>query len=163
MTARLLLNGRIVLEDRLLENGAVELRDKEIIALHENASLPGRVEIIDLHGGYLAPGFVDLHVHGGAGADFMDGTPEAFRTVCRAHARHGTTALLPTTTVARHAQHIAFLEVCRRPKREGSGGARILGAHFYGPYFAHEARGCHPAAPIRPPEPGEYEQYLRYA
>ena len=60
--------------------------------------LPG--ERIDLAGGYLAPGFIDLHVHGGDGADFMDGTIEAFQTVCRAHARHGTTSLLPTTTVA---------------------------------------------------------------
>ena len=49
--------------------------------------------MIDLGGMYLAPGFVDLHVHGGDGADFMDGTAEAFRTVCRCHARHGTTSL----------------------------------------------------------------------
>jgi N-acetylglucosamine-6-phosphate deacetylase len=120
-------------------------------------------KIIDLEGGYLAPGFVDLHVHGGDGADFMDGTEEAFRTVCRAHARHGTTSLLPTTTVARHEQHLAFLDVCRRLKREGTDSARILGAHFYGPYFAREARGCHPAEAVRPPNPTEYEQYLAYA
>ena len=90
------------------------------------------------------PGFVDLHVHGGDGADFMDGTEEAFRTVCRAHARHGTTSLLPTTTVARHEQHLAFLDLCRRLKRGHRRRRRILGAHFYGPYFAYEARGCHP-------------------
>src|SRR6185369_16275256 len=92
-------------------------------------------EVIDLHGGYLAPGYVDLHVHGGDGADFMDGTVEAFRTICRAHARHGTTSLLPTTTVARHEQHMRFLETCRRLQQEDTSGARILGAHFYGPYF----------------------------
>ena len=120
-------------------------------------------ERIDLDGGYLSPGFVDLHVHGGAGADFMDGTATAFRTVCQAHARHGTTSLLPTTTVARHEQHLAFLDVCRRLKTEGTGGAAILGAHFYGPYFAAEARGCHPAAPVRPPTPAEYLAYLDYA
>src|SRR5262249_6720927 len=96
-------------------------------------------------------------------ADFMDGTPDAFRTVCRAHLRHGTTSLLPTTTVARHEQHLAFLETCRRLKGIDSGGARIPGAHFYGPYFALDARGCHPEAPVRPPEPHEYEQYLEYA
>jgi N-acetylglucosamine-6-phosphate deacetylase len=106
---------------------------------------------------------VDLHVHGGAGADFMDGSDEAFRTVCQAHLRHGTTSLLPTTTVARHEQHLDFLERCRRLKQEGTGGARILGAHFYGPYFAPEARGCHPLKPTRPPQRVEYEQYLNYA
>jgi N-acetylglucosamine-6-phosphate deacetylase len=93
----------------------------------------------------------------------MDGTEDAFRTVCRAHARHGTTSLLPTTTVARHEQHLAFLDTCRRLKQAGTGGARILGAHFYGPYFAPEARGCHPAAALRPPAREEYEQYLAYA
>jgi N-acetylglucosamine-6-phosphate deacetylase len=93
----------------------------------------------------------------------MDGTDDAFRTACRAHARHGTTSLLPTTTVARHEQHLAFLDVCRRLKRGGTGGARILGAHFYGPYFAPEARGCHPSAGLRAPTPGEYEQYLAHA
>ncbi|HVS37169.1 MAG TPA: N-acetylglucosamine-6-phosphate deacetylase, partial [Gemmataceae bacterium] len=125
---------------------------------------PDAADVIDLHGAYLAPGFVDLHVHGGGGADFMDGTEVAFRTVCRAHARHGTTSLLPTTTVARHEQHLGFLGFCRRVKAERRDGeARVLGAHFYGPYFAAEARGCHPADPVRPPRPEEYMAYLDYA
>lgn len=163
MAARWLVNGRIVLEDRLLENGAVETTDEQIVAIHKRTSPTGSVEIIDLHGDYLAPGFVDLHVHGGAGADFMDGTAEAFRTICRAHARHGTTSLLPTTTVARHEQHLAFLETCRRLKAEGTGGAAILGAHFYGPYFAPAARGCHPGAAVRAPEPADYLPFLEFA
>src|SRR5262249_15796052 len=58
------------------------------------------VKTVDLAGEYLAPGFVDLHVHGGDGHDFMDGTTEAFRAICRAHLRHGTTSLLPTSTLA---------------------------------------------------------------
>src|SRR5438132_7779569 len=162
MTRRLFTNGTVILPDRLLA-GAVEIEAGRIIALH--ATPPERFagEVIDLAGGYVAPGLIDLHVHGGAGADFMDGTPEAFRTVCRAHARHGTTSLLPTTTVARHEQHLTFLRTCRRLKNEDSGGARILGAHFYGPYFALEARGCHPGAAVRPPSPAEYGQYLGYA
>jgi N-acetylglucosamine-6-phosphate deacetylase len=164
MTASLFTGGTIVLEDRLLSAGQVEVDGDRITAVRSTASVaPAAGRVIDLGDGYLVPGFVDLHVHGGAGADFMDGTAEAFKTVCRAHARHGTTSLLPTTTVARHEQHLAFLEQCRHLRREGTGGARILGAHFYGPYFAREARGCHPEAPVRPPEPAEYEQYLRFA
>ena len=65
--------------------------------------------------------------------------------------------------MARHEQHLAFLDVCRRLRTEGTGGAAILGAHFYGPYFAPEARGCHPADPIRPPDPADYRPYLAYA
>jgi N-acetylglucosamine-6-phosphate deacetylase len=120
-------------------------------------------KVIDLGGRFLSPGFVDLHVHGGDGADFMDGTAEAFRTVCRAHARHGTTSLLPTTTVGRHDQLLTVLRLCRQLKQEETGGARILGAHFYGPYFGKEAKGAHPGAHLRDPVAAEYEQYLEYA
>jgi N-acetylglucosamine-6-phosphate deacetylase len=164
VTTLLFTGGVIVLEDRLLDRGAVRVEDGRIagVQVSPTAAVP-TAQLIDLQGGYLVPGFVDLHVHGGAGADFMDGTADAFRTVCQAHARHGTTSLLPTTTVARHEQHLTFLEVCRQLKREGTGGAAILGAHFYGPYFALEARGCHPAAPVRPPAPEEYAAYLAFA
>src|SRR5262249_20964954 len=106
---------------------------------------------------------IDLHVHGGDGADFMDGTPEAFRAVCRAHARHGTTALLPTSTVATHEQTLRFLGVCRDLMGQDSGGAAILGAHLYGPYFALEARGCPPGAGVRAPSPSDYEPFLAFA
>src|SRR6266446_2535906 len=129
MPSLLFTGGIIVLEDRLLTQGQVEVVGDRITTFWpfpRPAPVAG-VEVIDLQGKYLIPGFVDLHVHGGAGADFMDGTEEAFRTVCRAHARHGTTSLLATTTVARHEQHLAFLDVCRRIKSRGTGGAAVLG------------------------------------
>jgi N-acetylglucosamine-6-phosphate deacetylase len=157
--------GTIVLPDSLLAGGQVEVTGASITAIRP-APCPtpeDAAQIVDLADGYLVPGYVDLHVHGGAGADFMDGTDQAFRTVCQAHARHGTTSLLPTTTVARHEQHLKFLQLCRRFLQGGTDGASILGAHFYGPYFATEARGCHPASPVRPPLAEEYEQYLAYA
>lgn len=153
--------GTVVLEDRLLDGAEVVVAGDRVAAINARAGTGGGA--IDLGGGYLAPGFVDLHVHGGDGSDFMDGTPEAFRAACRAHARHGTTSLLPTCTVASHEQHLTFLGLCRRMKAEDTGGARVLGAHFYGPYFVYEARGAHPAAGIRPPVPAEYEQYLAFA
>jgi N-acetylglucosamine-6-phosphate deacetylase len=162
MSVTVFSGGTIILSDRLLDGGEVGVEEGRIATVRP-ASTSAAGRRIDLIGGYLAPGFVDLHVHGGAGADFMDGTEDAFRTVCQAHARHGTTSLLPTTTVARHEQHLAFFRVCRKLKHEGTGGARILGAHFYGPYFAVEARGCHPAAPVRSPHPEEFEQYLAFA
>src|SRR5262245_41190938 len=157
--------GTIILEDRLLDGARLDVDGARIASITSDAGLADVTpsDTIDLEGGYLAPGFVDLHVHGGDGADFMDGTEAAFRTACRAHARHGTTSLLPTTTVARHDQHLAFLELCRRLKQQDTGGARILGAHFYGPYFAYEARGAHPGAGVRPPVPEEYNQYLAFA
>jgi N-acetylglucosamine-6-phosphate deacetylase len=155
-------NGALILPERLVTGGQVVVHGARIGAVGPVAEVPSDTRIVDLERGYLAPGFIDLHVHGGANHDFMDGTEEAFRGACRAHARHGTTTLLPTTTVARHEQHLAFLDVCRRLRGRDTGGARVLGAHFYGPYFAAEARGCHPGAPVRPPAAAEYEAYLDF-
>ncbi len=165
MSTLLFTNGSIVLEDRVLAEGQVEVNRGRIRAVgssHGSTSDP-ETEIIDLEGDYLTPGFVDLHVHGGAGADFMDGTEEALRTVCQAHLRHGTTSLLPTSTVAGHEQILAFLQSCRRAQSASNGGARVLGAHLYGPYFAPLARGCHPSQPLRSPRPEEFDRYLEFA
>jgi N-acetylglucosamine-6-phosphate deacetylase len=160
----LLTNGRLLLPDQFFDGYVVVSGGR----VSDIGSGPGPIDrfpaqTIDLGGAYLVPGFVDLHVHGGAGADFMDGTPSAFQTVCAAHARHGTTSLLPTSTTARRDQILAFLSQCRIWKNDRTGGARVLGAHFYGPYFAPTARGCHPAAPIRPPEPDEFNAFLEFA
>ena len=87
-------------------------------------------------------------------ADFMDGTAKAFQTVCRAHARHGTTSLLPTCTVASHrtAPDIPGAYAGSAKKKTYRRGARAVGAHFYGPYFAYGGlRQLHPAAGIRCP------------
>ena len=160
----LFTGGPIVLSDRILHGGEVEVRQGRISAVRQQPE-PGHetIALVDLRGRYLVPGYVDMHVHGGAGADFMDGSADAFRTVCRAHARHGTTSLLPTTTVARHDQIVKVLELCHHFRRTGTGGSRVLGAHFYGPYFGREAAGCHPAQPLRDPDPAEYSDYLAHA
>jgi N-acetylglucosamine-6-phosphate deacetylase len=156
MSVTVFANATVVLPDRLM-HGTVEIDGDRITAMSQKPSSP--LEQIDLEGQYLCPGFVDLHVHGGDGADFMDGTAEAFRTVCRRHLRHGTTSLTPTSTVARMSDYERFLELCGQlfaeqagmpvPSMQSGGtgipaGARIVGCHFYGPYFARPARGCHP-------------------
>lgn len=164
-------NGVLVLPERLYMNGTLEVVDGRIHSVRDNlitfdhSSLMKEAEwtTIDLQGHILSPGYVDLHVHGGAGADLMDGTEEAFRTVCQSHARHGTTSLLPTTTVAREDQILSVLELCREFHDKDTGGARSIGAHFYGPYFGPEAVGCHPKHPLRPPTSEEYQKYLKYA
>lgn len=164
MTDSLFTHGTVILPDRLLDGFALARGGRIAdIGPGPGPRSESGLNVIDLRGNYLAPGYVDLHVHGGDGADFMDGTPEAFRTVCQAHLRHGTTSLLATSTVARHDQILAFLDQCRRFQRQDSEGARVLGAHFYGPYFAPNARGCHPKEAIRPPLENEFEAYLSYA
>ncbi len=156
-------NGSIVLPDRVVPDGQVLTMDDRIQFVGPSSGSLHGPTLVDLDGGYLLPGFVDLHVHGGNGADFMDGTAEAFKTVLDAHAKHGTTSCTPTTTVARHDQHLAFLKLVREFARKPAGGAKVLGAHIYGPYFAPEARGCHPAGSVREPSPADYEPYFAFA
>lgn len=155
--------GQIVLPFQI-EKGAVIIRDGRISEICAADELPREATVIQAGGGFISPGFVDLHVHGGAGGDFMDGTADAFRAALRANARHGTTRLAATTTVATHEQIMATLEQTRAFRlRPETNGSRVLGAHFYGPYFRYEARGAHPGAAIRPPIEEEFSQYLSYA
>jgi N-acetylglucosamine-6-phosphate deacetylase len=160
-----LVNATLVLPDRLVSGGAVHVRGGRIESAGRAGDLPRWAgATVDAQGQFAAPGFVDMHVHGGGGADFMDGTVEAFHTAIRAHTWHGTTSIVPTTTVARHEQTMRFFEVCRELKAaRGSSMARVVGAHLYGPYFAEDKVGCHPKDEARPPTPAEYEQYLAFA
>lgn len=151
-------NARLVLPDHVLPAGGIVVEDGRIAAVGDTIR-----EGEDLGGKYLAPGFVDLHVHGGDGADFMDGTADAFRAVCRCHLRHGTTSLTPTSTVATFADYLRFLELCAELTGHESGGARILGGHLYGPYFHPAAKGCHPDAEFLTPNIEQDDKLLAFA
>ncbi|MFM9081755.1 MAG: N-acetylglucosamine-6-phosphate deacetylase [Opitutaceae bacterium] len=154
-------HGIVVLPDRLLEDAFVECAGGRILRVGRGRP-PKNAELIDAGGGYNTPGLVDLHVHGGDGADFMDGNPEAVRTACRAHARHGTTTIFPTTTTGSPARIASMLRACAEVKNAGSvaDGARIEGVHFYGPYFAADKVGCHPAEGRRDPDAREYRRHF---
>ena|SRR5487761_1151881 len=164
ITGDLILRGNVVLPDCVVECAEVHLRDGRIAAVRRPGEATSPVAggvLLEVGGGFIAPGYFDLHVHGGAGADFMDGTPEAVGRVLAAHLRHGTTSVLATTTAARHEQIRAMLAACRQHRvRRQTGCARLLGVHLYGPYFRREARGCHPGGAIREPRADEYGQYL---
>jgi N-acetylglucosamine-6-phosphate deacetylase len=164
MSAPLVFRGQIVFPDHVAR-GMIVVRDGRIAEfLDDGAALPPDATVVEAGDGYISPGYVDLHVHGGAGGDFMDGTAESFRLALAAHARHGTTRLAVTTTVARHEQILATLELTRQFRATPEpNGARVMGAHFYGPYFRYEARGAHPGAAIRAPVEHEFAQYLEYA
>jgi N-acetylglucosamine-6-phosphate deacetylase len=111
---------------------------------------------------YLLPGFVDLHVHGGGGADFMEGEA-AVRQVARFHARHGTTALLATTVTAPLEDLEAALsginQVIERP---GPGEARLLGVHLEGPFINPAKLGAQPPYALNP-DLGLMQHFLRLA
>ncbi len=104
-------------------------------------------------GPIVLPGFIDLHVHGGGGADSMqaDGGRHAIDTIARVHARHGTTALLATTMTAPLAEIEAALRALAPACRErAAGAARVLGVHLEGPYISPDKLGAQPAFAAAP-------------
>lgn len=155
---KLCFRGEIILPDRTLPDGRLLCEAGRIAAIGNVQ--PAGVSVIE--GRYIAPGFIDLHVHGGAGADYMDGTADAVRTVNRAHTRHGTTTIFPTTTTGSTAELRKMLNACGEVRAAWSppDGARIGGVHYYGPYFAEDKVGCHSKEGRRDPDPAEYEAFL---
>jgi N-acetylglucosamine-6-phosphate deacetylase len=162
--ANIVFKGTVVLPTGLLPQGQVVVENDRIVAVgsDRNVKWPADTEIIDAQDGYISPGFVDIHTHGGGGSDYMDGTPEAVRIANRTHARHGTTTVLPTTTTGTPAQLAAMLDVVEQVARDWTvnDGARIAGVHWYGPYFARDKVGAHPKGLERNPDPAEYKPAL---
>jgi N-acetylglucosamine-6-phosphate deacetylase len=159
---RFAFRGRVVLPDRVLEEGVVLSSGGRIDAVRSGSRVPRDAVLVEAKGGWIVPGYVDIHVHGGEGADYMDGTPEAVRTVNRAHLRRGTTTIFPTTTTGSPAQVQRMLEACTAVRQEPDGaGARIAGVHLYGPYFAEKKVGCHSVEGRRDPTAQEYDAYFK--
>lgn len=103
----LVFRGKVILPATLLPDGVVIVDNERIVSVGrtQDVKVPDGAMIIDAADGYVSPGFVDIHTHGGAGSDYMDGTPEAVRISNRAHARHGTTTIFPTTTTGTGTAH----------------------------------------------------------
>ena len=118
---------------------------------------------VDLGGRYLAPGFVELHSHGAGGADFMDGTVEAFKTACDTLLRHGTTTLLPTTLAASPEEICRSIDAFRAAKEVlWENTLNLHGLHMEGPYLNVDQCGAIDPKYIRDPDPAEYEAFLDY-
>ncbi|MFC2250246.1 N-acetylglucosamine-6-phosphate deacetylase [Labrys portucalensis] len=158
----LLLKGNVILEDAIHEDAVIRCVDGRIATIEPHAREHEGKGLLDFSGRYLSPGFVDIHVHGGAGADYMDGTVEAVRRTNIAHARHGTTSIFPTTTTGSFAQLDAMVKACENVQASWTpaDGARIAGIHFYGPYFAADKVGIHAPEGRRDPVREEYEYFL---
>ena len=117
-------------------------------------------DVVDLDGNYLAPGFIDLHVHGALGRDTMDSSAEAFRTICDFHARGGTTSVLLTTATAPLENIVDVLKAVRDYRSPISA---VAGVHVEGPFISKAKCGAQRAEFIQDPSPGGVRQLLEYA
>ena len=159
----LTITGEIVTPGGVLSGGAVTIDDAGLIAeVAASRTSARRSADIDAPGFLVLPGFADVHVHGGGGADFMHGTIDGVKQIARTHARHGTTSLLATTLTASGDATDRAIEAARTviEAGPGDGEARVLGVHLEGPYICMARRGAQPAEFVRPPDADEFARWI---
>lgn len=158
----LTITGKIVTPSSVLANGALTIDDSGMIAdVSETRTSARQSGDIDAPGFLVLPGFVDVHVHGGGGADFMHGTVDAVRQITRTHARYGTTSLLATTLTASRTATDSAIDAARAVMEDPQAGeARVLGLHLEGPYLCLAKRGAQPAEFVRPPDAEEFAHWI---
>jgi N-acetylglucosamine-6-phosphate deacetylase len=143
-----LINGALVLEHEV-RTGLALLYDKKIIDIVPMAKLPAGVKKIDATGLFIAPGFINMHIHGCAGADVMDGTAKALNTISRFQATTGVTAFLPTTMTYDFPKITKALNNIRTVRNQGrEPGAKIIGAYLEGPFISNAYKGAQKAEHI---------------
>ncbi|ACU03000.1 N-acetylglucosamine-6-phosphate deacetylase [Pedobacter heparinus] len=153
-------NGKLITPYKTIQQGVLLIEDGKIVGLQEgNADFPDAHEI-NARGNYIAPGFIDLHIHGGGGHDFMDNTVEAFLGIAETHARYGTTAMCPTTLTSEKQDLLETLRIYEEAAQLNDKGAQFIGMHLEGPYFALSQRGAQDPRYIRDPDPAEYKEIL---
>ncbi len=157
---RAIVNGKIVLKDGILENSAVLYSDV-IEGIVSCDKIPENCEIIDAMGGYITPGFIDLHIHGYLGKDVCDGEEESIRTISKGIIANGVTSYLPTTMTVDMKVIRESLEVLRDLKEESRNweGSEILGAHAEGPFISESKKGAQDPKYILSPDVGFVKEY----
>ena len=163
---RRILLGHVVSPWECWARGAVAIEGTSIHAVGNRDDVFGALggpngwEIVDYADAWLLPGMIDLHTHGGRGADVMTATEEGLATVARVVAEGGASGFLPTTRTASRDQLVGAARVVGRVAAEGPGsaaGAQVLGLHLEGPYISPRRAGGQPADQIRNPDLGEIE------
>ncbi len=141
------LYGRAFVDAAIHEDVLITLDGAVIADVERTTRVPADADRLR---GILVPGFIDVHVHGGDGADFMDAHDEGTERILRFHARHGTTALAATTLSASRGDLQTAVEAIRRVAAGTPDGAEIVGVHLEGPYINRERAGAQDLTSIRP-------------
>ena len=149
-----IINGKIHTPQGWLKNGSVIISDNKILEV-SNCDLPVvGAKMVDARGMYIVPGGVEIHVHGGGGRDFMEGTEDAFRTAVDAHMQHGTTSIFPTLSSSSIPMIRAAAETTEKLMAEKD--SPVLGLHLEGHYFNMKMAGGQIPEYIKNPDPNEY-------
>ena len=151
-------NARLIFPDGIREGLEIVTQHGKIVEIRQQTKAPAN-DVVDVDGNYLAPGFVDLHVHGALGRDTMEASAEAFRAICDYHASGGTTSLLLTTATA---PIDAIVDVLKAVRDCRSTIPQIAGVHIEGPFISKTKHGAQRAEFIRNPTPEAVGRLLEY-
>jgi N-acetylglucosamine-6-phosphate deacetylase len=158
-----IINGRIITPEKIIEKGNLLISDGIITEISDKEISSKAGITIDAKENFISPGFIDIHVHGGGGSDFMDGTIKDFLTIGETHLQYGTTTLVPTTLSAGKENLLHILDTYRKASKENVKGAQFLGMHIEGPYFAMSQKGAQDPRYIRKPDKKEYSEIIQKA
>src|SRR6266550_3530693 len=163
----ILTNARLVFPDGIREGLEIVAEQGKIAEIRQETKTAAN-DVIDLGANYLAPGFVDLHVHGAIGRDTMEASAEAFRAICDFHARGGTTSLLLTTATAPMDNILGVLNAVRDCIRRRARPSlptieQIAGVHIEGPFISKAKCGAQRGEFIQDPSPDAVRQLLEHA
>ncbi len=153
-----IINGRILTPSGWLTGGSVIVNGNKIEAVANNELPVVGAELINAQGYDIVPGGIEMHVHGGGGRDFMEGSEEAFRVAVETHLQHGTTAIFPTLSSSTIPMIEKAVETCDKLMQEPD--SPIMGLHLEGPYFNPKQAGAQIPEWIKAPVPEEYEPLL---
>ena len=153
-----IINGRILSGNTIMEEEALYFEKNKILAV-TSAPMPYD-RVVDAQGQYVSPGFIDIHVHGGGGYDFMDGGTEAIVKAADFHLQYGTTSILPTSLASSYETLEGFLKDLKKVMDTHESRSNILGAHLEGPYFSKNQSGAQNPEYIKSPTPKEYRKII---
>ena len=150
-------NGVLVLPDKIEKNLYIYIENGKILKITDE-ELPFEKDI-DAGGLYVSPGFIDMHVHGGGGCDFMSGSCEEIEKSALFHLTHGTTSILATSIACSAPVLIEFLRnICSL--MEAKTVPNLIGVHLEGPYFSLAQSGAQNPDYIKAPEEAEYKTFI---
>jgi len=155
----LLKNGAVVLAETVLFKSDVLVKENKIAEVGPDLRTPKGAEVIDASGLHIAPGFIDLHIHGAAGHMFEFSGADGYRTISSTIARHGTTGFLATISALPHENTLSALKAAVEFSPDET-GAKMIGIHLEGPYLSTEMPGAQLLSAIRKPSEAELQGYI---